>query len=487
MFDANLTNTLTLWGLFAVLIQVGIIIAVSVRVMLTRHPPGSSFAWIIITAVIPYVGFILYLLFGERPIGQWREKQYRRIHHERLERIAQLTSDTLPPTLIEYAPLCRLASTVSGFPLTTGSRVSLLSETDAMFQSILRDINAAQSSIAMEFYIWQVGAYVDEVIAALVRARQRGVEVRLLLDDFGSRKFLQSPCKEQLVALGIHIVPAMPMKWLSMLGLERADLRLHHKTIVIDRRVAYTGSLNMIDPSAYEDADVVGHWVDALVRIEGPAVDSLNDVFWTDWSIHTGENAPLALASSDAVGTPDGASVLTIPSGPYSQNDPNFYLILEALSQAKETLTITTPYFVPNEALLAALQNAALRGVKIALILPRNSNNRAVAWAGRRHYEALLEVGVNILMFGQGLLHTKTILVDGRFALFGTVNLDNRSLHLNFETTLLIFDAALVKSLTMLVDGYQQHSTHIDPVSWHNRPFKDKIKEGLAYLISPLL
>lgn len=490
MIESTTLHTFTLWSLIALLVQFGIITGVTLRVMLTRHPPGSAFAWIIITAVIPYVGFLLYLMFGERPLGRHREQLYRDLHLETATRPMppRIPVGPLPLVLHEHRSLLALATAVSGFPVTFGSSLKLLSDTDSIFETITADITRAERSIDMEFYIWHDQGKVAVVTEALLAALRRGCRVRILLDDFGSRAFLKSEHRAELERAGAKICPAMPMKLWGLLGLQRADLRLHRKSIIIDERIAYTGSLNMIDPGAYADANLVGDWIDAMVRMEGPAVDSQCRVFETDWLLQPSQKPKLPKSLTTRIEAQCGeATLVTIPSGPYSIHDPNLYLLLEVIASARESLTITTPYFVPNEALMAALQTAAFRGVRITLILPEKGNNGAVTWAGRRHFETLLSVGVDIRLHRGGLLHTKSISVDGEYAVFGTVNLDNRSLHLNFETTQLIFDEQFIGELDALHRAYLSQSERVDFVTWARRPLKSRLKEGLAFLISPLL
>ncbi len=491
MIETATLHAFTLWSLVAALLQLTIVLGVTLRVMLTRHPPGSAFAWILITAVIPYAGFLLYLMFGERPLGRHRAKLYRTLHLERAFAPCHhplLPAGPLPRSLAEHEGLLTLATTVSNFPLTTGNRIELLTESDAVLKALQHDIEHAKESIDMEFYICEDTGRVRQITDALLAAVKRGVHVRLLLDDFGSRTFLSSDRAKALLAAGVEILPAMPMRLLGLFGLQRADLRLHRKSVIIDTTLAYTGSLNLIDPMAYADAPRVGAWVDAMARIEGPAVESQWRIFQTDWCLAPEMRRMIEHeCPPQEHAQPGKASIVVVPSGPYGVHDPNLHLLLASIAAARHSLTITTPYFVPNDALMTGLENAALRGVQVTLILPEVGNNRAVVWAGRRHFDALLDAGVKIALYQGGLLHTKSVSIDGELALFGTVNLDNRSLHLNFETTLLVFDESFLAALRRLHGQYLEQSHVLDATHWQRRPFLSRIKEGLAYLISPLL
>ena len=487
---ASLDSIIT-FSTLAALVQLCIIIGVILRVMLTRHPPGSSFAWILVTTLLPYFGFILYLLFGERPIGQIRATRFRR----HLARLKELSHQKLTPTgplprhLARHRTLIHLATRMGNLPVTSGTEIVLLSSSDDTFAAIIRDINSARHSIDMEFYIWHPGGEADRVAASLFKARERGVRVRILVDDFGARTFLRSETCRAFRHAGIDVAKAMPMRLLHFFGLQRVDLRLHRKTIIIDNEIGYTGSLNMIDPHTYDAASTVGPWVDAMVRLTGPAVQSLRATFQIDWAIQP-DGDPSDLERVHAVRKiPQfgNATIVTVPSGPYGHQDPNLYLLLDAINAARFNITITTPYFVPNEGLATALLSAAYRGVKITLIVPSRADSWAVTWAARRYFDDMLAAGVSILLYNGGLLHTKSISVDDEYAVFGTVNFDNRSIHLNFEMMLLIFDTDFIQDIKKLQDSYAEQCSRLDPGTLRNRPMSERLKEGACYLISPLL
>lgn len=484
-------ETFTLASALLLTLQFVIVLSVIFRVILTRHPPGSAFAWILLTTILPFAGFLLYLMFGERPIGRIRVLRLRRAA-ERWGSLAQrkLTPlGPLPRDLVRHRTFIRLAAKLSGMPVLSGSRVSLKASSAETIASLLEDIAAARSTIDMEFYIWDEGGRIAEVTQALLAARERGVRVRLLVDDFGSRAFLRSASKKRLEAAGVEIASAMPMRFLRFFGLQRADIRLHRKTVVIDSRIAYTGSFNMIDPHSYAEAVTVGAWVDAMARIEGPGARALEAVWRFDWALQP-DGDPSDFEEDyprGPIASPGTATVISIPSGPYQTGDRNLLLILEAIGRAEHTLTITTPYFIPTESVVSAMLNAALRGVDVQLIVPARADSAAVSWAMRRYFDDLLQGGIRILCYEGGLLHTKSIAVDDEFAVFGTLNIDNRSLHLNFELMMVIFDAGFLSALKALHSSYASACREITADAWRKRPLADRLREGAAYLISPLL
>lgn len=482
----------TLIGFAAAALQLFIVIGVVLRVILTRHPPGSSFAWILITTTLPFVGFALYLMFGERPIGRIRARRLRKLtrRHISAENQEPLTPTGPWPRSIAYnRNFIELCTRLGGLPLTMGSAVQLKPSASASLESIYEDITEARRSIDMAFYIFEPVGAVVRIKRALIDASRRGVRVRILVDDFGSRNFLRSEARRELAAAGAEIESAMPMRFLRFFGLQRADLRLHRKTIVIDDVVAYTGSFNLIDPDSYSASSIVGAWVDAMVRITGPAVISLKCVWAYDWALQP--DSDLSDLHIRAVGcslpNTGEAATVCVPTGPYSTIDRSVHMVLSAINGAQSSLTIVTPYFIPNEAIAAALTNAVLRGIRVRLIVPEQADSPLVNWAMRRYFDDLLAAGAEIYLYQNGLLHTKSISVDGEFAVFGTLNLDNRSMHLNFELMMVIFERRFMADLEALNCRYIASSRRLSLIDWMRRPVADRLKEGACHLLSPLL
>lgn len=478
------------WGwnsVLAVVIQVGLIVAVTLRVILTRHPPGSSFAWILLTVALPYVGFGLYLMLGERPIGRLRARRMR----DALERwprlAARLPASGNASALSENdQPIARLATRLGELPLTGDSRLVLMSDTETILERITIDISAAHERIELAFYIWNEGGDADRVAEALIAAAHRGVTCRLLLDAIGSKAFLASSWPHRFREAGVQLATAMHVRLWEMMFV-RADLRLHRKIVVIDGAIAYTGSMNLVDPRYFKQDAGVGEWIDAMARIEGPTVTALATVFAYDWTLQSAVPALPPPAAPQPAHPHGKAQVVVVPSGPTSVMDANRRLIIEAINRAQRSLLLTTPYFVPGEPLAIALQNAALRGVEVRLLVPEKNDSRLVQFASRRYFDDLLSAGVKVLLFRGGLLHTKSITVDEEFTLFGTVNLDIRSLHLNFELMLLVFDPGFTRDLVELQRSYERAAVPLEAERWRRRPLRERLKEGACYLVSPLL
>jgi cardiolipin synthase len=352
---------------------------------------------------------------------------------------------------------------------------------------MISDIERAEKFCHLEFYIWTEGGLADEVGAALLRAAGRGVTCRVLLDAVGSAKFLKGRLLEQLKTGGVDVAVALPVSAISVFRV-RPDLRLHRKIVVIDDTVAYTGSFNLVDPRFFKQGAGVGEWVDAMVRLEGPGVLALNALFRWDWEVETGRDLNFdEKGDSFSVRRPGETDVQLIPSGPGSTGSNVYQLLLMSIYSARREIVVTTPYFVPDEAVSTALLTAAERGVKVTVIIPERNDSRLVHYTCRSYFDDMLAAGIRIYGFGGGLLHTKSVVIDRQLALFGSVNLDVRSFWLDFEVTLGVYNPDFAERLLALHDRYIEKSVLVNLKTWQQRSGRERFVENLARLASPLL
>jgi cardiolipin synthase len=269
----------------------------------------------------------------------------------------------------------------------------------------------------------------------------------------------------------------------------RTDLRLHRKIVIIDNQCAWTGSMNLVDPQYFKQDAGVGQWVDAMVRLEGFAIIPLALIVLWDWHLETGE-APEPIASQAGLqqvaarGTTD---MQVVASGPGESGDGLLQMILALIHAARQELVLTTPYLVPDDSLLRALRGAAGRGVRVKLIVPEKVDSLLTRYASRSYFDDLLDLGIQIHLYHEGLLHTKSILVDDSMSMFGTVNLDMRSFWLNYEVALFVYDRDFAIELKRLQETYLEDATLINPATWNQRPFRDRFLENTMRLASPLL
>jgi cardiolipin synthase A/B len=476
-----------------VTIQAAIIVAIGVRVVMRRSARGVALSWLLLVATLPLAGALLYLLIGERRIGRKRAHGITGLRTD----FRQIAKATIPAdfTVIDWPSLPAAAQAMDclgrslvGAATVRGNDFKLLSDTQAILSAIVRDVDAAKSSVLMEFYIWNEGGAADKVLEAVIRAAGRGVHCLLLIDALGARPWWKGTQPKRLREAGVQLRAALPVGLLQTL-VGRTDLRLHRKIVVIDGTAAWTGSMNLVDPRYFKQGSGVGEWIDAMVRFEGTVVNPLAGVLIGDWILETDEQLQklidaAALGGAQPVGT---ANVQVVPSGPGETGDGLLQMIIGLINSAQHDLVLTTPYLVPDDAMILALRGAAGRGVQVTLIVPEKVDSFLSRYASRSYYDDLLDAGVVIQLYRGGLLHTKSISVDGTMSMFGTVNLDMRSLWLNYEVALFIYDRGFANALHALQETYIGQSIRLDPSVWAMRRFRERLIENTLRLFSPLL
>lgn len=466
-------------------------ILISVRVIMKRRPIGLSLAWLLIVLLFPIVGTLVYLILGENRLGRKRSKwatHMRRHYQIWKERQQPYIFDQWEPPRGDPAQLSQMVHAASDSAPLRGNCIDLFRTSEATFAAMIKDINQAKQFCHLEFYIWEVGGLADEMSQSLAAAAKRGVQCRILVDAVGARGFLKSSQAAELRAQGAEIHAALPVN-LMRAFLYRFDLRLHRKIVVIDNEIGYVGSQNMADPKIFRRGAGFGEWIDAMVRVRGPAVDALEMVFSEDWQFETTRpSADKIIDEKLPIPSPQGKTIVqVVPSGPGIDAEAVTQILLNAIYMADKFLTITTPYFVPDESLQRALISAARRGVQVTMIVPMHIDSKLVRLAGRPFLRELAKVGVRIVGFRKGLLHTKSITIDNDTSFFGSLNLDPRSLNLNFEIMLALYDKAFTSELIALQKEYIAHSGELTLAELSPGGFGTRFVEDCARLISPLL
>ncbi len=474
-------------------LHVLIVIAIALRVIMRQPARGIALAWLLLVAMVPFVGGVIYLLIGERRIGRRRTQGMDALRMD----YRKISAAAIPSGLTEvvwsrHTPAARgmdrLGRKLVGSATVCGSRFQLFSDTHEMLQAIVRDVDRAKTSVLMEFYIYCEGGLADDVLEALIRAAQRGVRCRVLIDALGARPWWKGKQPKRLRNAGVELRAALPVGLFRTL-VGRTDLRLHRKIVLVDGEVAWTGSMNLVDPRYFKKGAGVGEWVDAMVRLEGAVVVPLGATLIGDWLLETGESMQDLIHSAglrlvEPKGTTD---IQVIPSGPGETSDGLLQMLLALINAAQEELVLTTPYLVPDDTMILALRGAAGRGVKVIVIVPEKVDSLLTRYASRSYYEELLDLGVEIHLYLGGLLHTKSISVDGAMAMFGTVNLDMRSLWLNYEVALFVYGFEFAEALRALQQTYIDHSCRLDRADWDKRSFTERLLENALRLFSPLL
>lgn len=469
-----------------------LVIGLSLRIIHLRRPVGVTLAWFLIMLALPFVGAGLYLMLGENRFSERFTKVAAEVHAQYEDFQAGLRErvDQDRVTITDAArSLKRHATRVVGFPAMPDNELQLLGHWRLFFERLIEDVRAAQISVHLEFYILSGGGLVEDLLKELESAAARGVSVRILLDAVGSAPFLKVGANtHRLRRAGIEVGISHPVGFVRAL-FSRIDLRNHRKNAVIDGSIAYTGSQNLVDPRYFKQESGVGQWVDAMARLRGPVVEAMGAAFAEDWQLATGKGLLDLDPASDITPQPPAGSVdvQVIPSGPAFEPKAMQELLLTALYAARNSVVLTTPYFVPDDSLDMAIQSAALRGVDVTIIVPRRNDSHLVHYASRSHFEDLLSVGVRIAAYDGGLLHTKSIVVDNDFAVFGTVNLDMRSMWLNFELSLFVYDEGFACELRVLQESYLEHCEFYDLNRWRARPISERLIENVVRLVGPLL
>lgn len=466
-----------------------LVAGVTIRVVFKPRPVGVSLAWLMVIYILPFIGVIAYFLIGELNLGRTRGERAKAMFTSYEHWFAQVHHcQSHQPNYISHriSAIHNLCSNRLGIPALSGDSLSLLSTPSEILTSIIRDIEKAKHEVNMEFYIWHHGGLADSVASALIGAAKRGVIVNILLDSAGSIDFFKSHWPKLLRKSEINIVEALSVSPFRMF-FRRLDLRLHRKIVVIDNHIAYTGSMNLIDPQYFKQNSGVGQWVDVMVRIIGPNVAILNTIHAWDWEVETGvrelPNIPECPISIDAF----NHTTQVVPSGPGMPDDIIQQVLITAISQARTSITITTPYFVPSEILLHTLRTTAHRGIEVKLILPKNNDSLMVSWASKSFFETLLKAGVHIHEFNGGLLHTKSVVIDNSQCIIGTVNLDMRSFWLNFEVSLIVDDPEFTEQLSCVLNGYLEQSSPVNLDEWQQRSWRHRFTERFFSMFSPLL
>ena len=467
-----------------------LVAGISIRILFRHLPVGTTLAWLIVLFVLPLLGSALYLFIGENRLGQKRAQRWHDIHdlyrewQGRLKARARVDWSKLHP---RAESLASHGESITGFAALQGHALELLPDWNSFVDALVADIEAAERTCHLEFYIWDSAGRAGEIYTALARAAARGVICRVLVDDVGSGAFLKSREAAGLRKVGVKVIASLPVGLLRMLFV-RMDLRNHRKIVVIDGEIGYTGSMNLVDPAHFKSSAGVGRWVDAMARLRGPAVEVLNGAFLEDWELETDEGMDI-LETADIRSVPEqgDAVVQVVPSGPGLNRASIHQLLLSLLYSAERELVLTTPYFVPDESIMTALVSASRRGVAVTLNVPERLDSVLAKFAGAACFEELLSAGVRIARYEPDLLHTKAITVDGRIAVIGSVNIDMRSLWLNFEISLFIYDEVCAARVRALQERYLRESVELHPEAWRQRPATARVAEGILRLMGPML
>jgi len=475
------------WALLGTILYISGEWAIRILMLLVvtrRRRPVVAMAWLLIIFFQPFVGLGLYVLFGRNRLPRRRIERHERLLKE-LRALEDRFNGDEAATSPLLGPECKAAITLAqrlGYmPIVGGNAVEIMTDSSDVVHRIVDDIDRAKHHVHLLFYIFADDETAQRVAQALGRAVKRGVECRVLVDAVGTRPWRRG-VRRLFSEAGVDWHFALPVNPFRML-LRRLDLRNHRKIVVIDGRTAYTGSQNIVD-EGYGHRDLA--WRDVMVRLEGPIVDQLQVVFIQDWYFETKEllEDPALFPKPNRAGA---VPIQTLPSGPSYATENYQRMVVAAVHAAQNEVIITTPYFVPDEVLLQAIEVAELRGVEVKIIVPERSDQIIVGAASHAYYENLLNLGVDVYLFQDGLLHAKTVSVDDSMTFLGTANLDVRSFALNFEVNLVFYGAQETAILRAVQSEYMAKSRLLSAEEWAKRGRATRLFQDVAKLFSPVL
>lgn len=481
-------NWSVFWQIFSLVFLVTGI-PVAIMIILEKRSPFKTIAWILVLILVPLIGLVFYLFFGQeyrkqklfsrrgvkslRKIRSLSTKQLREIEHTDLH---------LSVEILERKNIIRLLLNNSDSLLTTGNQLKILNNGKETFDAILKAINNARHHIHLEYYIIDNDKIGKKVIDLLKEKSRQGVEVRIIVDDVGSWS-LKEKFFENLRESGIEIYPFMEVRFPRLTS--KVNFRNHRKILIVDGKIGFTGGINIAD--RYIDGiPKIGVWRDTHLQITGDAVATMQVVFAADWYFVINENLtgekffpPL----SEKNGTP----VQITASGPDSDWESMEQAYLSAILNAKESVYITSPYLMPPQTIVSALKTSALSGVDVRIIIPEKSDAVTSKWCSFSYVEQFLEAGIKIYFYQKGFIHSKTLMIDNIFSTVGTTNLDFRSLETNFEINAFVYEEKFTRQLRKHFMNDLKSSREIKLSEWKKRSWRFKLRESLAHIVSPML
>ncbi|KJQ53408.1 cardiolipin synthase [Microbacterium sp. SA39] len=478
------------WWIAGFLLVLDLVIRTTAIIVIPRNRrPTAAMAWLLAVFFIPFIGVFLFLLIGNPRLPRARRRKQDQINEYIAQTSEHLHFGTLRPDAPGwFGPIVEMNQRLGALPLSGDNGAHLISDYQESLDAMADAIREAEDYVHIEFYILQSDESTDNFFRAMEEVAARGIEVRVLLDHWANRwKPRYRQTIKRLNAMGANwqlMLPVQPLKG----RMQRPDLRNHRKLVVVDGKVAFLGSQNVTDSTYNLPRNIKRglHWVDLMVRIDGPVVLSVNAIFLSDWYSETDE----VLEEIDIAHAEIGSGNLdcqVVPSGPGFELENNLRLFLGLLYAAKKRIMIVSPYFVPDEALLLAVTAAVDRGVEVELFVSEEGDQAMVYHAQRSYYEALLKAQVRIWMYRKPyILHTKSLTIDDEVAVIGSSNMDMRSFGLNLEVSMLVRGEEFVAEMRAVEDKYRSLSRELTLEEWMQQPLRSTVLDNLARLTSAL-
>jgi cardiolipin synthase len=462
-------------------------LAVIVRaIMVEGRDPYARLAWVMALSLFPILGVVAYAMFGEPWMsGRFRRKAnqvFRRLEH--LPTAAAREGALLDRMPTHFAGAFRTCEALSQSAATESNAVQLAQDSNAAINMLVDDIAAARDSVHISFYIWLTDNNGLKVVEAVRAASARGVACRVTADAIGSRALIRSPHWRRMSEYGAQLCASLSAPTgFGMIAAHRLDLRNHRKIVVIDNRITYCGSQNCADPQFLVKARYAP-WVDIMLRFTGPVAVQNQLIFVSAWTVETGEDLTTWLEHAEPPKNEGDVLAVAFATGPLSVKGAMSNAFVSLLYVAEHEVIISTPYFVPDPPLLAAIISCARRGVETSLLLPKRNDSRVIGAISRALYPQLIAAGVRIFEYGGGLLHSKTLVADKAVSLIGSANMDRRSLELNFENNILLYSTVVSGQIRQRQRKYLADSIEITRVDVENRSFLRRLIGNVMTMVS---
>lgn len=467
------------WLYFTLMATYALSVITVIAVILGENRnPVKSLAWVTILLLLPAVGLVLYFFFGRNIKSK---RMISRRNKRRLRKSVQQPNQPRTPRGLSATGehLSRLANSLTGAPYFAGNSVKVFTDGRAKFEALKADLLAARKSINLQYYIFESDALGLEIAEILKAKAAEGVKVRVIYDHVGSFHVSRHFFKH-LREAGVEAYPFFKVTFLPLAS--KVNWRNHRKIVVIDGSVGYIGGMN-IATRYLDGGKQFDSWRDCHLRLTGPAVASLQYSFARDWNF-------MGRELLDETPNPEhtgNVGLQCITGGPMSQWNNVAQLFLQSIASAKKRVWIQTPYFLPPEYLLKALQNAALAGVDVRIMIPRKSDAIMLGLATRSYFTECLRAGIKLYLYEPGMLHSKVLIIDDDISSVGSTNFDFRSFEHNFESNMIIYSPEVNGELCRRFQADQTNSIRVHPEIWKNRPLWQRAKESVLRLMSPIL
>ena len=479
------------WFYIVLTIYLIILLLVCLRIIFETYSSAKAWAYLFFCIFIPVIGILFYLAFG---INYWQKKLYTKKNDENDKMLEELKKDILQykESIVDVKNLpnndddelaAMLLKDLQS-PLTRHNRVKLLLNGEEKFPELMQCLSEAKHHIHMEYYIYEQDGIGTAIIELLIKKAKEGIQVRFIYDDFGSPT-IRRKIEKRMREAGIEIYPFSKVHFYLLAN--RINYRNHRKIVIIDGQTGFTGGINVSSKYINNKSNQL-YWRDTHLRIDGPGVYYLQYIFITDWNFCCGTKIkPESIYFSHNAAIKEDTYVQIAGSGPDSVQPSILFSVLQAIYLAKKEILITTPYFIPGDAVVHALRTAALSRLAVKLLVPGKCDSKLVNAASKAHYKDLLIAGVEIYVYNKGFVHAKTLVTDGSLSIIGTANMDHRSFELNFEVNAIIYDAPFAEKMRNVFFEDLKYAEKLDAEQWYKRSLLTQLPEKLARLLSPSL